>query len=103
MILDLFRLDGKVAILTGAGRGIGAASAIALAECGANVVIASRTQADLDEVAAKVAKTGQRAVTVAGDLADLDVMRSLVTRARGIRPPRRGGEQRRGRDPTSVL
>ena len=82
MILDLFRLDGKVAILTGAGRGIGAASAIALAECGANVVIASRTQADLDEVAAKVAKTGQRAVTVAGDLADLDVMRSLVTRAR---------------------
>ena len=82
MILDLFRLDGKVAILTGAGRGIGAASAIALAECGANVVIVSRTQADLDEVAAKVAKTGQRAVTVAGDLADLDVMRSLVTRAR---------------------
>jgi 7-alpha-hydroxysteroid dehydrogenase len=82
MILDLFRLDGKVAILTGAGRGIGAASAIALAECGANVVIASRTQADLDEVAAKVAKTGQRAVIVAGDLADLDVMRSLVTRAR---------------------
>jgi len=82
MILDLFRLDGKVAILTGAGRGIGAASAIALAECGANVVIASRTQADRDEVAAKVAKTGQRAVTVAGDLADLDVMRSLVTRAR---------------------
>jgi 7-alpha-hydroxysteroid dehydrogenase len=81
MILDLFSLEGKVAVLTGAGRGIGAASALALAECGANVVIASRTQSDLDEVAAKVARTGQRAVTVAGDLADLDVLRSLVTRA----------------------
>ena len=81
MILDLFSLECKVAVLTGAGRGIGAASALALAECGANVVIASRTQSDLDEVAAKVARTGQRAVTVAGDLADLDVLRSLVTRA----------------------
>jgi 7-alpha-hydroxysteroid dehydrogenase len=82
MILDLFNLEGKVAVLTGAGSGIGAASALALAECGANVVIASRTQSDLDEVAAKVARTGQRAVTVAGDLADLDVLRSLVIRAR---------------------
>ena len=82
MILDLFRLDGKVAIVTGAGRGIGAASAVALAECGANVVIASRTQSDLEEVAARVSLTGQRAVTVAGDLADLDVVRSLVTRSR---------------------
>ena len=81
MILDLFSLECKVAVLTGAGRGIGAASALALAECGANVVIASRTLSDLDEVAAKVARTGQRAVTVAGDLADLDVLRSLVTRA----------------------
>ncbi|MFZ1063051.1 MAG: SDR family oxidoreductase [Acidimicrobiales bacterium] len=82
MILDLFRLDGKVAILTGAGRGIGAASAVALAECGADVVIASRTQSDLDEVADRVARAGQRAITVSGDLADLDVVRSLVARAR---------------------
>jgi 7-alpha-hydroxysteroid dehydrogenase len=82
MILDLFRLDGKVAIVTGAGRGIGAASAVALAECGANVVIASRTLSDLEEVAAKVTAVGQRAVVVAGDLADLEVLASLVTRAR---------------------
>jgi 7-alpha-hydroxysteroid dehydrogenase len=81
MILDLFRLDGKVAIVTGAGRGIGAASAVALAECGADVVIASRTQGDLDQVAEQVAATGRRAITVAGDLADLDVIRSLVTSA----------------------
>jgi 7-alpha-hydroxysteroid dehydrogenase len=81
MILDLFRLDGQVAIVTGAGRGIGAASAVALAECGADVVIASRTQSDLDRVAEQIAATGRRAITVAGDLADLDVIRSLVTSA----------------------
>src|ERR1039457_1884170 len=81
MILDLFRLDGQVAIVTGAGRGIGAASAVALAECGADVVIASRTQSDLDRVAEQVAAAGRRAITVAGDLADLEVIRSLVTSA----------------------
>jgi 7-alpha-hydroxysteroid dehydrogenase len=82
MILDLFRLDGKVAIITGAGRGIGAASAVALAECGADVVIAARTQSDLDMVTERVAATGRRAISVVGDLADLDVVRSLVTTAR---------------------
>ncbi|MDH2904412.1 MAG: SDR family oxidoreductase [Actinomycetota bacterium] len=78
MILDLFRLDGKVAIITGAGRGIGAASAVALAECGADVVIASRTQRDLDHVAELVASVGQRAITVAADLADLEAIRGLA-------------------------
>jgi 7-alpha-hydroxysteroid dehydrogenase len=81
MILDLFKLDGKVAIITGAGRGIGAASAVALAECGADVVIASRTRSDLDTVSELVAATGRRAFGVAGDLADLDVVRSLVIAA----------------------
>jgi 7-alpha-hydroxysteroid dehydrogenase len=82
MILDLFRLDGQVAIITGAGRGIGAASAVALAECGADVVIAARTQSDLDMVTERVAAAGRRAISVVGDLADLDVVRSLVTTAR---------------------
>jgi 7-alpha-hydroxysteroid dehydrogenase len=81
MILDLFRLDGKVAIITGSGRGIGAASAVALAECGANVVITSRTQSDLDAVTELVEATGQRALSVVGDVGDLDVVRSLVTLA----------------------
>jgi 7-alpha-hydroxysteroid dehydrogenase len=78
MILDLFRLDGKVAIVTGAGRGIGAASALALAECGADLVIASRTQSDLDQVAELVAAIGRRAFTVVADLADLDAVRGLA-------------------------
>jgi len=82
VILDLFRLDGKVAVITGAGRGIGAASAVALAECGADVVIASRTKSDLDKVAELVAATGRRAVTISGDLSDLDVVRSLATAAK---------------------
>ena len=78
MILDLFRLDDRVAIITGAGRGIGAASALALAECGADVLIASRTQSDLDDVASRVAGTGRRAVTVVADLSDLDAVRGLA-------------------------
>jgi len=81
MILDLFRLDGKVAIITGAGRGIGAASAVALAECGADVVIAARTQSDLDAVVERVAATGRRAISAAVDLTDLDAVRSLASMA----------------------
>lgn len=82
MILDLFRLDAKVAVVTGAGRGIGAASAVALAECGADVVLAARTESDLDHVAAQVAATGRRAVTVAADLSNLEECRHLAEVAR---------------------
>lgn len=69
MILDRFRLDDKVAIVTGAGRGLGAATALAFAEAGADVVIAARTQAQLDEVAEQIAATGRRAHVVVADLA----------------------------------
>ena len=50
-ILDKFRLDGKVAVVTGAGRGIGAACAKAFAEAGADVVIGARTISELESVA----------------------------------------------------
>jgi 7-alpha-hydroxysteroid dehydrogenase len=82
VILDLFQLDDKVAVVTGAGRGIGAASAVALAQCGAHVVIASRTAGDLDSVAEAVSAAGRRAVPIVGDLNDLDVIRSLAHVAR---------------------
>jgi len=70
MILDRFRLDGKVAVVTGSGRGIGAGAAVGLAEAGADVVISSRTESDLREVAARVAETGREAHVVAADLSD---------------------------------
>lgn len=82
MILDRFRLTDRVAVVTGAGRGIGAASAIALAEAGADVVISSRTEAQLHEVAATIEAAGRRAVMVPADLEDLDAVAILVDHAR---------------------
>lgn len=83
MLLDRFRLDDRVAVVTAAGRGIGAASALALAECGADVVISARTAEQLDDVAAKVEALGRRAVVVPADLNDLDAVIALVDRALG--------------------
>ncbi|XVS61982.1 SDR family oxidoreductase [Actinosynnema sp. CA-299493] len=81
MILDRFRLDGKVAVVTGAGRGIGAASAVALAEAGADVVLAARTEPQLLAVAEKVRRTGSRPHVVPGDLSDPDAAAALADRA----------------------
>jgi 7-alpha-hydroxysteroid dehydrogenase len=81
MILDRFRLDGQVAVITGGGRGLGAAIALAFAEVGADVVIASRTQSELDAVAEKVRASGRRAHTVAADLAHPDVTAQLAGQA----------------------
>ena len=49
-VLDLFRLDNKVAVVTGAGKGIGRGIALALADAGADVVVSSRSQGDLDSL-----------------------------------------------------
>jgi 7-alpha-hydroxysteroid dehydrogenase len=80
-LLDRFRLDGKVAIVSAASRGIGKASAVALAECGADVVIAARTTADLDAVAGMISEIGRRAVPVTCDLSDVANMRLLTETA----------------------
>lgn len=61
MILDRFRVTGRVAVVTGAGRGIGAATAIALAQAGADVVISARTGDQLAGVAREVEAAGLRA------------------------------------------
>jgi len=81
MSLERFRLTDQVAIITGAGRGIGAAVAVTYAEAGADVVIASRTQEQLDGVAAQVKEAGRRALVVPCDLNDTSNLPGLVDQA----------------------
>jgi 7-alpha-hydroxysteroid dehydrogenase len=77
----MFRVDGKVAVVTAASRGIGAASAIALAEAGADVVIAARGTDQLEAVAKQVEALGRQALVVTADLNDESALRSLVPAA----------------------
>lgn len=79
MLADRLRLDGRAAIVTGASRGIGAATALALAESGADLIVSARNAGDLSELAGKVeSSTGRRVVTVPADLSDLDSLPPLV-------------------------
>src|SRR5260370_12648777 len=68
MILDSLKLDGKVAIITGAGRGLGRAMAVKFAETGADIVAAARTQSKLDETADAIKKTGRKCLIVPTDV-----------------------------------
>jgi glucose 1-dehydrogenase len=71
-----------VAVVTGAGRGIGHATALALAEEGADVVVNSRSAgAELDELAQRITAMGRRAIVVAGDVADPALIDRLIGRA----------------------
>jgi len=78
VILDRFGLGGKVAIVTGAGQGIGRGIAVGLAEAGADVVLAARTESDLDEVAGLVQQAGTRALAVPTDVTDAAALEHLV-------------------------
>ncbi len=80
-VLDLFRIDGRVAVVTGAGKGIGAATALALADAGADVVLTSRTERDLEEVADAVRSRGRRALVLPGDANDLNHLAAVVAGA----------------------
>lgn len=80
-VLDLFRIDGQVAIVTGAGRGIGAATAVALAEAGADVVVSARTADQIEQVAETIRGVGRRAVVVPADLNDTANLGRLVQAA----------------------
>ncbi|SDU38181.1 glucose 1-dehydrogenase [Geopseudomonas guangdongensis] len=81
-ILQRFTLDGSVAVITGAGRGIGRAIALAYAENGADVVCAARTLADVEAVADEVRALGRRAIAVSCDVTDLAQREALVASAR---------------------
>jgi 7-alpha-hydroxysteroid dehydrogenase len=81
VILDRFGLGGRVAVVTGAGQGIGRGIAIGLAEAGADVVVGSRTRADLDEVVARVEETGRRGLAVVTDVLVAEDRERLVAAA----------------------
>ena len=80
MITDRFDLTGRVAIVTGAGKGIGAGCALGLAEAGADVALAARTASDLDAVAERITALGRRAIAVPTDVTNADQLQTLVTR-----------------------
>jgi 7-alpha-hydroxysteroid dehydrogenase len=77
-MLERFRLDGQAAIVTGAGRGIGAAVALGLAEAGADVVLAARSIDQLDIVAGQIRDMGRRALVIPTDVVDNDAVAALA-------------------------
>ena len=76
-----FRLDGKRALVSGAGRGIGLAAASALAEAGAEVTLAARSGEEIAAAAAAIAARGQKAQTHVIDVTDLEAVRAWIASA----------------------
>lgn len=81
MILDRFSLAGKVAIVTGAGRGIGQGIALGFAEAGADIVCTARTADQIEGTASRVRETGRRALAVACDVREAKQVQSMVQAA----------------------
>ena len=80
MGLEMFSLKGKVAIVTGGSRGFGKAIALGLADAGADVIVASRTQADLDKVAEEIKAKGRRSLAIATDTTKKDSIQHLAAK-----------------------
>jgi 7-alpha-hydroxysteroid dehydrogenase len=81
-ILQRYNMNGSVAVVTGGGRGIGRAIALAYAEAGADVVLAARTLADVEAVAEQVRSLGRRALAVSCDVNDAAQREAMISQAR---------------------
>jgi 7-alpha-hydroxysteroid dehydrogenase len=81
MLLDQFRLDEKVALITGAGRGVGRAIAEGLAEVGAETILVSRTEHELKATAKAAGRFGRRAMPIVADIANPEERVALVRSA----------------------
>ena len=80
MNLSQFSLEGKVAVVTGGSRGIGRASALAMADAGANVVVSSRKIADLEPVAAEISAKGVKGLAIAAHVGKTEDSKALIER-----------------------
>jgi 7-alpha-hydroxysteroid dehydrogenase len=80
-LLDRFRLTNKVAVVTGAGRGIGHGIALAFAEMGADVVCAARTESEIEATAARIRAFGRRALPVRCDVTQAGELEGLAATA----------------------
>ncbi len=85
--MNPYRLDGKVAVVTGGGKGIGRGIALCLAEAGADVVVCARTAADVKAVAAEVQALGRRGIAISADVTQEDQVRMAAEAARELGGP----------------
>ena len=84
MYLQKFEIKNKIALVTGAGKGIGKASAIALAEAGADLIILSRTKSDLDKVKKQIVKLRRNCQSYVCDVSNYDEVKSIFKQIKKI-------------------